>query len=360
VQCILKSHPPEVYAAFVMAMAADGGVVDISKNKFGCRVIQSCLEQPVHHIESSNLPDKRLAYAVLHTMMEPILCHTRDLMENEYGNYIVQFVIGSKFLKPQCEHIIKHYILHNILSLSQEKFASHVVEEALKSADDELLEQMFNEIFAKDALGRDALDIMLFDQFGNYVVQRMIAIASDVHMNKRRGDKKWLYLIKQKIVSCGYRLNRYATGKKIIEAINDALKQVKLQSASMPERQAHPKETISQEVNLYVKNLDDDCFEDDDSLFKAFRDYGNISSAKLMRDEQERPKGFGFVCFERAEDANRAIDEMNGKLIGSKYLYVAVAQNKEERQKMLKQLYQPEWRGSKRDDISEQGACCQC
>lgn len=42
-------------------------------------------------------------------------------------------------------------------------------------------------------------------------------------------------------------------------------------------------------------------------------------------------KGFGFVCFKHAEEASKAIAEMNGRLVGSKPLYVSVAQKKEDR-----------------------------
>jgi len=73
-----------------------------------------------------------------------------------------------------------------------------------------------------------------------------------------------------------------------------------------------------------VKNLDADIFMDDDVLRKTFENYGKITSAILMRDEQKRLRGFGFVCFERAEDATKATIEMNGKMIGSKPLYVAL------------------------------------
>lgn len=54
-----------------------------------------------------------------------------------------------------------------------------------------------------------------------------------------------------------------------------------------------------------------------------------------MVDESGRSKGFGFVCFENQEDAMKAISEMSNKMIGSKPLYVAVFQRKDERKALL-------------------------
>ena len=48
-----------------------------------------------------------------------------------------------------------------------------------------------------------------------------------------------------------------------------------------------------------------------------------------MLDERVISKGFGFVCFKDVEAANKAISEMNGHMLGSKPLYVNVAQRKE-------------------------------
>lgn len=88
-----------------------------------------------------------------------------------------------------------------------------------------------------------------------------------------------------------------------------------------------------QGVNLYIKNLDDDI--DDDKLRQEFSVYGVITSAKVMRDEKENSKGFGFVCFSEPDEATRAITEANGRMIGSKPIYVALAQRKEVRRSQL-------------------------
>uniref|UniRef100_U5EVS1 Polyadenylate-binding protein n=1 Tax=Corethrella appendiculata TaxID=1370023 RepID=U5EVS1_9DIPT len=91
-----------------------------------------------------------------------------------------------------------------------------------------------------------------------------------------------------------------------------------------------------QGVNLYVKNLDDSI--DDERLRKEFMPFGTITSAKVMLEEG-RSKGFGFVCFSAAEEATKAVTEMNGRIVGSKPLYVALAQRKEDRKAHLASQY---------------------
>lgn len=85
-------------------------------------------------------------------------------------------------------------------------------------------------------------------------------------------------------------------------------------------------------VNLYVKNLDENIT--DEQLKTEFAKYGQINSAKIMR-EGGRSKGFGFVCFNTPEEAGKAVQEMNGKNMALKPLYVAMAQRKEDRRAVM-------------------------
>lgn len=93
-----------------------------------------------------------------------------------------------------------------------------------------------------------------------------------------------------------------------------------------------------QGVNLYVKNLDDTIT--DEQLRTEFGVHGTITSAKVMRDDKGITKGFGFVCFSTADEATKAVTETNGRMIGSKPIYVALAQRKEVRRAALEAQHQ--------------------
>ncbi|XP_059457930.1 polyadenylate-binding protein 4-like [Corylus avellana] len=86
-------------------------------------------------------------------------------------------------------------------------------------------------------------------------------------------------------------------------------------------------------LNLYVKNLDDSLT--DDKLRELFSEFGTITSCKVMCDPNGMSRGSGFVAFSTAEEASRALLEMNGKMVVSKPLYVALAQRKEDRKAKL-------------------------
>jgi len=88
-----------------------------------------------------------------------------------------------------------------------------------------------------------------------------------------------------------------------------------------------------QGVNLYVKNLDDTVTEEE--LREAFMPFGTITSTRVMKNDQDQSRGFGFVCFSTPEEATKAVTEMNGKLISGKPVFVALAQRKEVRRAQL-------------------------
>src|SRR3984957_18675797 len=81
---------------------------------------------------------------------------------------------------------------------------------------------------------------------------------------------------------------------------------------------------------LFVGNLSFDTTEND--LQDAFAAHGTVVEANLMMDRTTgRPRGFGFVTMSTPEEAQKAIDAMNGKDMDGRALTVNVAKPREER-----------------------------
>jgi polyadenylate-binding protein len=90
--------------------------------------------------------------------------------------------------------------------------------------------------------------------------------------------------------------------------------------------------------NVFVKNLSETTTEED--LNKTFGEFGTITSIVVMRDGDGKSKCFGFVNFENAEDAAKAVEALNGKKIDDKEWFVGKAQKKYEREVELKQRFE--------------------
>ena len=81
---------------------------------------------------------------------------------------------------------------------------------------------------------------------------------------------------------------------------------------------------------LFVGNLSFNTTEND--LNDAFAQFGTVTETNLMMDRMtNRPRGFGFVTMSSAEEAQKAIDGLNGKELGGRALTVNVAKPREER-----------------------------
>ncbi len=83
-------------------------------------------------------------------------------------------------------------------------------------------------------------------------------------------------------------------------------------------------------TKLFVGNLDFKVTEND--LQDAFAAYGTVVEANLVTDRTTgRPRGFAFVTMSSPEEAQKAIDGLNGKELGGRALNVNIARPREER-----------------------------
>ena len=83
-------------------------------------------------------------------------------------------------------------------------------------------------------------------------------------------------------------------------------------------------------MNIYVSNLSFNVADED--LHDFFAEYGEISSAKIIKDKfTGRSRGFGFVEMPNDEQAQKAIQELDGALVEGRNINVTVAKPREER-----------------------------
>src|SRR5437016_11532752 len=81
---------------------------------------------------------------------------------------------------------------------------------------------------------------------------------------------------------------------------------------------------------LFVGNLSFNTTEND--LQDTFAAHGTVLEANLMMDRATgRPRGFGFVTMSTPEEAQKAIEALNGKTVGGRALTVNIARPREER-----------------------------
>ncbi len=83
-------------------------------------------------------------------------------------------------------------------------------------------------------------------------------------------------------------------------------------------------------TKLFVGNLSFNTTEND--LHDAFAAHGTVVEANLMVDRMSgRPRGFAFITMSTPEEAQKAIDAMNGATLDGRNLTVNIARPKEDR-----------------------------
>ena len=79
---------------------------------------------------------------------------------------------------------------------------------------------------------------------------------------------------------------------------------------------------------LFVGNLDFKVTENE--LHDAFAAHGAVLEANVVTDRTTgRPRGFAFVTMNSPEEAQKAIDALNGKELGGRALSVNIARPRE-------------------------------
>lgn len=83
-------------------------------------------------------------------------------------------------------------------------------------------------------------------------------------------------------------------------------------------------------MNIYVGNLP--YAVDNEGLKEIFASFGEVAAARIVIErETNRSKGFGFVEMPNKEEAEKAIEAMNGQEVGGRKVVVNEARPRPER-----------------------------
>jgi hypothetical protein len=149
-------------------MAIQPHLVQLAVDNCGCRVVQRLFDG--------------CDVDILAPLVAEVLKCAAELAINQYGNYVVQNILQAK--RP--EHVSKLVASFrgHFYEFSIHKFASNVIEKCIRGAnrDGQLL--IFAEIIGEEGRYDDRrIAGMVGDQFGNYVIQRIIEYGSDSQKN---------------------------------------------------------------------------------------------------------------------------------------------------------------------------------
>ncbi|XP_017883841.1 pumilio homolog 2 isoform X3 [Ceratina calcarata] len=185
VQKCIECVEPRALQFVIGAFA--GQVYSLSTHPYGCRVIQRILEHCTPEQTQGILQELHAA--------------TDQLIQDQYGNYVIQHVLEHG--KPEDKAQLISSVRGKVLTLSQHKFASNVVEKCVTHATRQERAVLIEEVCG---FNDNALNVMMKDQYANYVVQKMIDVAEPAQRK----------VLMQKIRPHLGSLRKYTYGKHII------------------------------------------------------------------------------------------------------------------------------------------------
>ncbi|EJT50837.1 RNA binding protein Pumilio [Trichosporon asahii var. asahii CBS 2479] len=164
IQRLITLDPPRGFMdAFI------GHVRELSTHPFGCRVLQKSFEV---------LPPEKIR-----PLLDEMHTCSHELMINQFGNYVVQSVITEGEGRKHDRDLAVAEIKTRIFDLCRHKFASNVVEKALKHANPADKRELISEMIGDDS-GENRIQTLLRDQYGNFPVQTALAEAEKDQRDK--------------------------------------------------------------------------------------------------------------------------------------------------------------------------------
>ncbi|CAB3397776.1 unnamed protein product [Caenorhabditis bovis] len=274
-KAVEKVHPNHIQFIVDALLSKPDKVFEMSVHTYGCRVVQRVLEhcipeQTKHVIER------------IHERFE-------EIVVDQYGNYVIQHVVvhGSEMDKM----IIVDKISKNLYNYAIQKFSSNVIEKCFQKGTVQHKNMIVKSACRITEENLPVIVLMMKDQFGNYVVQKMF---EEVTPEQRR---ELVQVTKPHIPY----LRQFQYGKPILSRLEKHFLKDSDDSFDNPTNNTNVKE-VKQEVG-YVENEEEEEMFDVNSLI-TIEDVSigelTIQMAKLLQTLLKRGISSAGTYFEYA------------------------------------------------------------
>lgn len=170
----------------------------LARHSFGCRAVQRLLQY-------CSIPE------VHDGVIDDVLSSILELTKNQFGNYVVQHLVAQG--PEDARNAIMEVILPLSASLACHKFASNVMETCLQQCPDEQRSALIAQLIQPSDRHAPTLAAVARDQFGNYVLQRALEVATE--------EEKWQLVMELQPHLEGLRRSGY--GKHIASRVSKML-----------------------------------------------------------------------------------------------------------------------------------------
>ncbi|KAG2585052.1 hypothetical protein PVAP13_6KG357100 [Panicum virgatum] len=170
-----------------------GQVASLSMHPYGCRVIQRVLEHCGGNSQGQCIIDEILQSACI-------------LAQDQYGNYVTQHVLERGKSHERSQIITK--LAGQVVTMSQNKFASNVIEKSFQHGDIVERDLLIRQI-VEQTEGNDNLLAMMKDQYANYVVQKILETCNESQRE----------LLLSRVKGHLQALRKYTYGKHIVSRV---------------------------------------------------------------------------------------------------------------------------------------------
>ena len=167
--------------------------LEFANNKHGVFIVQKCISE-------GNEIQRKIIYQLIVDYFFPVI-------ENEFGNYLIQFILLNKKIMEQTFHEILPIILkleENIINLCFSKYSANVIEKCFEQSENIIRNHVLDFLFKYHS--NRVIDIM-FNKYGIYIMIKAIKSQNGKYKNNlinifNNSSRELKYIINSNLSNC--------------------------------------------------------------------------------------------------------------------------------------------------------------